>query len=105
VFRGRLGEFSRDHLIDRTPAHFGVIVSVLIPPHANAPKMVAHRRLSLTQEMEACSLYTGSNRTLRELADRYGLSPAGVLKILIRNGVERRRQGRQQGRKARTAEK
>jgi hypothetical protein len=79
VFRGRLGECSRDELIDRTPAHFGLIVSVLIPPHANVPEMVAHRRLSLTQEMEACSLYTGSNRTLRELADRYGLSPAGVL--------------------------
>ena len=54
--------------------------------------MVAHRRLSPSQEIEACSLYTVEKRTLREVGEVYGLSPAGILKILIRNKVERRPQ-------------
>ena len=49
--------------------------------------MVAHRRLTPAQETKACSLYKHQHRTLRELASLYGLSPAGIRKILIRNNV------------------
>jgi hypothetical protein len=52
--------------------------------------MVAHRRLTPEQELEACSLYVDEHRTLREVARVYGLCPAGVRKILIRNNVARR---------------
>ena len=52
--------------------------------------MVAHRRLTPEQELEACSLYADERRTLREVAFVYGLCPAGVRKILIRNNVARR---------------
>jgi len=52
--------------------------------------MVAHRRLTPEQELEACSLYAEEHRTLREVARVYGLCPAGVRKILIRNNVARR---------------
>ena len=40
--------------------------------------MVAHRRLTPEQELEACSLYAEEHRTLREVARVYGLCPAGV---------------------------
>jgi hypothetical protein len=49
--------------------------------------VVAHRRLTDAQEIEACSLYADEHRTLREIAQLYGLTPAGVLKILIRNNI------------------
>jgi hypothetical protein len=49
--------------------------------------------VSPAQEIETCSLYTVEKRTLREVGDAYGLSPAGILKILIRNKVERRSKG------------
>jgi len=52
--------------------------------------MVAHRRLTPKQELKACSLYADEHRTLREVARVYGLSPAGVRKILIWNNVARR---------------
>jgi hypothetical protein len=51
--------------------------------------VVAHRRLTF----EACSLYADQRRTLREIAQLYGLTPAGVLKILIRNNIARRSKG------------
>ena len=34
--------------------------------------MVAHRRLTPAQEIEACSLYADQHRTLRDLARLYG---------------------------------
>ena len=49
--------------------------------------MVAHRRLTPEQELEACSLYADEHRTLREVARLYGFCPAGIRKILIRNNV------------------
>ncbi len=55
--------------------------------------VVAHRRLTDAQEIEACSLYADQHRTLREIAQLYGLTPAGVLKILIRNNIVRRSKG------------
>jgi hypothetical protein len=53
--------------------------------------MVGHRRLTPKQELKACSLYADEHRTLREVARVYGLSPAGVRKILIWNNLARRR--------------
>ena len=55
--------------------------------------MVAHRRLTGAEENEVCSLYSVQQHTLRELASRYGLSPAGVRKILMRNNIVRREAG------------
>jgi hypothetical protein len=52
--------------------------------------VVAHRRLTDAEEIEACWLYADQRRTLREIAQLYGLTPAGVLKILIRNNIARR---------------
>ena len=51
--------------------------------------VVAHRRLTDGEEIEACSLYADQRRTLREIAQLYGLTPSGVLKILIRNNIAR----------------
>jgi hypothetical protein len=55
--------------------------------------VVAHRRLTDAEEIEACSLYADQRRTLRDIAQVYGLTPAGVLKILIRNNIARRSKG------------
>src|SRR5215218_1090662 len=47
--------------------------------------LAAHRRQ--TDPQESCSLSADQHRTLREIAQLYGLSPAGVLNILIRNNI------------------
>jgi hypothetical protein len=62
--------------------------------HRSELAVVAHRRLTDAEEIEACSLYADQHRTLRDIAQLYGLTPAGVLKILIRNHIARRSKGR-----------